>query len=123
MGGIKRRSPHVMHSLQFNDYGLNHREMDAGFPIDMSKVGAIPAAAIYVGKHMPVRIVNASGAPMYVATGDDTVTAPTGMSNGIAILDLTEVTINTGDQEYIRFNAASASAQYAIIKDDGLYES
>ena len=114
----KLRNRTVIENLQHNDEAKAHREIDAGFPIDMTKLGSVPSAEIFIGVSSTVRIVNESGATMYVKTGDTALAAPTSMSNGLAIFNNTIIFINTADKEYIRFSGVSADAQYAVALED-----
>jgi len=117
MGSKRARNERTVTNLQFEDSTFNQRNMDAGFAV--RSLGAVPATEIEVGKRMPVRITNGSGGTIYVAIGDIGMAAPTGMTNGIAILDKESLVINTGpDHRFIRFDGAQAAAQYIIYDSD-----
>jgi hypothetical protein len=111
----KTRDHKLLANLEHNEAAHAGREMEAGFPAGI--IAAVGAAEVLVGMHMPIRIVNVSGATIYVKFGATGLTAPTGMTDGIAILNNTVEFLNTGNNKYMRFNAASASAQYVIADD------
>lgn len=120
MATKKRRSPVDIDNLLFNDAGLAHKEINVGF--SPKSFATVPDAEIYVGKHMPVKIINESGGTIFVVIGATGLAAPVGYSQGIAILNNSSEVINTGNYDYIRFNGSQANAQYIIYEDDGLDE-
>jgi len=115
---IKVRDHKLISNLEHNDASGASKELNSGFPFSTS-IATAPAGAVLIGRKKPVRIVNSSGSTIFVSFGDSTLAAPTGMTDGIAILNGTVEYLNSGYHKYIRFNASSASVQYALADDDG----
>jgi len=98
----------------FADLASTIRVAESG--LDLQPVGALGTTQKRVNQNTPVLVYNPTAGDLFVAFGDDGVSAPTSAANGIPVLkDGTTVMLNSGDKIWIR---GSATGLFAYTGDN-----
>lgn len=91
----------------FADLASVIRTAESG--LDLQPVGSI-TAQVRVDQNRPVLVYNSTAGALFVAFGDDGVTAPTSASDGIPVLPNSTAMLNSGDKIWVRGSAAGLFA-------------
>jgi hypothetical protein len=71
--------------------------------------------AVRVGENTPVMLYNSTGGVLFVAFGDQSMSAPTGATDGIPIAAGEKFVLNSGAKAWVRGSAAGIFAYNADL--------
>lgn len=106
---IKKRLTDLGTVIQsiFADIASVVRVAESG--IDLAPVGTI-TAQVRVDENTPVLVYNSTAGVLFVAFGDDGMSAPTAATDGIPVQATSTLMLNSGSSRWIRGSAAGMFA-------------
>lgn len=108
----KSISPSNLVNVVFNENANSNKTSETGFDYSDGILGPIGSATL-CGANKPVMVCNSDTSIHYVKFGDSSVTAPTGLSNGIMIPSGQCVVLASGANTHVISDSATVGAYVA----------
>jgi hypothetical protein len=105
--------PGAQAHIRFNENANSDKVSETGFDFTGGILGPINTAVL-CGANKPVMVCNTDTVVRFVLFGDNTVAAPTGLSDGIMIPPQTCMMLSSGTNTHIRSSSANVGAYVAV---------